>query len=178
MWTHWFINEEKTCTRFDNVRSPGYAKCINWLRDMWIDFPKHAIVNSFSSCGIIDQIDLHSALREVLRTNTMFTDYVDDVNEADHIDGFEDSNDIFEDNREHPYTNSQQYTQSHYYQQSPQYFNLQSFNHPQSSQWHTQQILNYPRSNKFYNLNFNNPESSQQNHQIHQNHQINTNPPK
>ena len=29
------------------------------------------------------------ALREVLRTNTMFANYVDDVNEADHIDGFE-----------------------------------------------------------------------------------------
>ena len=51
------------------------------------------------------------------------------------------------------------------------------FNHPQSSQWHTQQSFNYPRSNQFYDLNFNNPQSSQQNHQIYQNHQMNTNPP-
>jgi hypothetical protein len=28
----------------------------------------------------------------------MLVDYVDDLNEADHIDGFEDSNDLFEDN--------------------------------------------------------------------------------
>ena len=28
----------------------------------------------------------------------MFADYVDDLNEADHKDGFEDSNDLFENN--------------------------------------------------------------------------------
>jgi hypothetical protein len=33
------------------------------------------------------------ALRKMLRTNTIFADYVDDVNEADHKDGFGDSND-------------------------------------------------------------------------------------
>jgi hypothetical protein len=96
LWANWFLNEEKTYTRFDNVRSPGYAKCISWLLEMWLEFPNHLIINSFESCGIISQLDLHSALKEVLKTNVLISDYVDNYEEADNIDGFEDSNDLFD----------------------------------------------------------------------------------
>jgi hypothetical protein len=54
------------------------------------------IINSFESCGIISQLDLHSALKEVLKTNVLISDYVDNYEEADNIDGFEDSNDLFD----------------------------------------------------------------------------------
>jgi hypothetical protein len=33
-----------------------------------------------------------------MKSGECLTDYIDDVNEADHKDGFEDSNDLFEDN--------------------------------------------------------------------------------
>jgi hypothetical protein len=69
LWNQWFLNEDKTYTRFDNVRSPGYAKCIDWLHKMWTEFPSHLIVKSFESCGILSQIDLHTALKHVLKTS-------------------------------------------------------------------------------------------------------------
>ena len=51
-WNQWFINEEKTFTRNDNAKSPGYAKCIEWLSKMWYDFDITQIKNSFHACGI------------------------------------------------------------------------------------------------------------------------------
>ena len=64
---------------------------------MWPEFSNHIIINSFSSCGILEQIDLHWALKEMLQTNTVVNDFIDDLNEADNIDGFEDTNDWFDD---------------------------------------------------------------------------------
>jgi hypothetical protein len=34
-WTEWYINEEKTFTKSNHMRSPGYAKLITWISDIW-----------------------------------------------------------------------------------------------------------------------------------------------
>jgi hypothetical protein len=62
---------------------------------MWTEFLSHLIVYSFESCGILSKIDLHTALKHVLKTNSMINDYVDNYDEADNIDGFENSNELF-----------------------------------------------------------------------------------
>ena len=40
---------------------------------------------------------MHWALKEMLQTNTVVNDFIHDLNEADNIDGFEDTNDWFDD---------------------------------------------------------------------------------
>ena len=64
-WTHWFLYEEKTYTTHNNMRSPGYAKVIQWLSEIWRDFDTHTIANSFDFCGINSQSSLHSVLNEI-----------------------------------------------------------------------------------------------------------------
>jgi hypothetical protein len=100
LWTDWFINGVKTFTRFENVRSPGYSHCINWLSQMWSEFPSHLIINSFDSCGILNQYDLHLILKQCLTTKIINSDFIDDFIDADNIDGFEDDNDLFDENGE------------------------------------------------------------------------------
>lgn len=96
LWNHWFIHGEKTITRFDNVRSPGYQQCIRWLSEMWDEFPEHNIINSFEYCGIVSQYNLHDCLKTMMRTNTIIGDFVDDSHDCDNIDGFESEDEIFD----------------------------------------------------------------------------------
>lgn len=96
VWNNWFIHDERTFTRHDNARSPGYAKCIEWLASMWNEFDLHLIKNSFEQCGIVNQYSLHSALSHIINSKTCLNDYVDDVRESDNIDGFESDDDLFE----------------------------------------------------------------------------------
>ena len=50
LWNTWFLLGNHTYTRHDNARSPGYAKAIEWLGQIWQDFPSYIIINSFESC--------------------------------------------------------------------------------------------------------------------------------
>jgi hypothetical protein len=77
-----------TFTRNDNARSPGYIKAIEWLSNIWEEFSSHHIINSFESCGIMNQYAPHKALQQVITTKTSLNDYVDDANPSDEIDGF------------------------------------------------------------------------------------------
>ena len=31
LWNDWYINDDKTFTKANNLRSPGYAKVIDWI---------------------------------------------------------------------------------------------------------------------------------------------------
>ena len=83
-----------------NLKSPGYAKVIEWLSKTWEDFDSATIVESFKKCGITAHHDdnLHSALRQIIEKSEIFKDYVRDYSETDEFDGFNpDVPHIFED---------------------------------------------------------------------------------
>ncbi|CAF1150281.1 unnamed protein product, partial [Brachionus calyciflorus] len=96
-WNKWFIEEERTYTKYGNPKSPGYSRCIQWLSEIWHEFSSDQIIKSFSSCGIMDQFNLHSALSCMLKSNTIITDYIDEIDDSDDIDSFEtNDNNLFE----------------------------------------------------------------------------------
>ncbi|RNA33693.1 pogo transposable element with KRAB domain-like [Brachionus plicatilis] len=96
-WNKWFLEDERSFTRFGNTKSPGYVKTISWLSEIWKDFSSTLIIKSFSQCGIIDQFNLHSTLSYIMKTNTIIADYIDELDEGDEIDGFDtDPNIVFE----------------------------------------------------------------------------------
>ena len=72
------------------MRSPGYAKVIQWLSEIWRDFETHTIANSFDFCGITSQSSLHSVLNEIYSNKSRPTDFVDDYTPGDELDGFND----------------------------------------------------------------------------------------
>ena len=49
-WNKWYLSEEHEFTRFGNLRSPGNALVINWLSEIWTDFPESIIINSLECC--------------------------------------------------------------------------------------------------------------------------------
>jgi hypothetical protein len=65
------------------------------------EFSSHHIINSFESCGIMNQYALHKALQQVITTKTSLNDYVDNANPSNEIYGFESGDDIFDDGNEH-----------------------------------------------------------------------------
>ncbi|RNA28733.1 hypothetical protein BpHYR1_015304 [Brachionus plicatilis] len=52
------------------------------------------IAQSFEACGFTSQFNLHSTLNHILRSNTLINDFIDDLQEADEMDGFD--NDVDE----------------------------------------------------------------------------------
>lgn len=51
-WQNWFITSEKAFTKQHNLKSPGYARVINWISQIWTDFDPSIIKNSFKITGI------------------------------------------------------------------------------------------------------------------------------
>ena len=94
-WNNWYLSEEHTFTRFGNIRSPGYALCIKWLSEIWINFPEAYIINSFQQCGISSTREFHSALQKILNDRSPINSFVDFYHESDDLDGFTDV-DLFE----------------------------------------------------------------------------------
>ncbi|RNA44212.1 pogo transposable element with KRAB domain-like, partial [Brachionus plicatilis] len=83
-WTDWLLNADKTYTKSNNVRSPGYALIIQWVSSIWEQFDKMIIQNSFDQAGITSNIiDLfHRQLRHFI-FNQEFIDDVEDDNAQD-----------------------------------------------------------------------------------------------
>jgi hypothetical protein len=96
LWNTWFLLGNHTFTRNDNARSPGYVKAVEWLSQIWEEFPSH--INSFENCGIIGQYRLHNVLQKIVSTNANISEYADIRVPADNIDGFESEEDIFDEN--------------------------------------------------------------------------------
>ena len=46
-WNHWFLFGDKTFTKHNNMRSPGYVKSIQLLSEIWSDFDPACIRDSF-----------------------------------------------------------------------------------------------------------------------------------
>jgi len=76
-WNNWLLNEPKTYTKAGNMRSPGYARVMQWIAESWAELDCNAIARSFDNCGITSNnlADYHHQLRHFVRTN----EFVDDV---------------------------------------------------------------------------------------------------
>ncbi|CAF1067796.1 unnamed protein product [Brachionus calyciflorus] len=94
-FNEWFLNGETT--KFGNHKSDGYANCIKWLSEIWNDFSSASVLKGFEKCGITSQFDLHSSLKQILKTSVLNSGFIDDLNESDDIEGFSPNDeDIFE----------------------------------------------------------------------------------
>ncbi|CAF1085979.1 unnamed protein product [Brachionus calyciflorus] len=78
--------DQEPIPRFGNSKSPGYAKCIEWLSDIWRELNSELIAKSFIHCGISNQFDLLKSLAHFLKNNIIINDYVEDIDESDEID--------------------------------------------------------------------------------------------
>ena len=98
LWNTWFLLGNHAYTRNDKARSLGYVKAVEWLSQIWEEFPSHMIINSFENCGVIGQYRLHNVLQKIVSTNANISEYADIRVPADNIDGFESEEDIFDEN--------------------------------------------------------------------------------
>ena len=95
-WTEWATTSEKNYTVHGNTKSPGYVLAIQWLSEIWENFPSHQLLNSFDCCGITSNSSLHKTLKSLVESNQIFNYYVDNYEEEDDICGFEGDDDTFE----------------------------------------------------------------------------------
>jgi hypothetical protein len=97
---------------------------------------------SFDSCGILNQYDLHLILKQCITTKIINSDFIDDFIDADNIDGFEDDNDLFDENGEdeNDYTSVSRITKSNNAQQSEPVDNNNNINSSQSRNHPSQSI--------------------------------------
>ena len=54
------------------MRSAGYAKVIEWLSDIWREFPVDQLVKSYDACGITSRTNLHFALKKMIDEKYFF----------------------------------------------------------------------------------------------------------
>ncbi|RNA08821.1 hypothetical protein BpHYR1_002756, partial [Brachionus plicatilis] len=69
-------------------KSPGYAKCVEWLGELWNNFETDLVKKSFASCGIkphrinqdvieVDFQELHGPLKEMVKKKIVINSYID-----------------------------------------------------------------------------------------------------
>ena len=51
-WNHWRVHAPKSFTAVSNMRSPGYAKLVEWIAEAWSELDADMIASSFQRCGI------------------------------------------------------------------------------------------------------------------------------
>ena len=83
-WQNWMINEPKSFTAAGNLRSPGYAKAITWISEVWASFDSHLLANSFDQCGITSSSvnDMHLQLRTFVNSSR-FVDSLEPAGEEE-----------------------------------------------------------------------------------------------
>ncbi len=95
-WQEWYLSSPKSFTKASNLKSPGYAKVINWISEIWQNFDKEIIIRSFESTGITstNEDDYNNLLRAALKnkappTHTLVDNHViDELIAFDH--GYDD----------------------------------------------------------------------------------------
>ena len=76
-----------------NAKSPGYAQVLNWISEIWQEFDKGLLIDSFNCCGITSRNKLHSAIDQILREKKVINDYVTDFSECSSYHSFEPESD-------------------------------------------------------------------------------------
>ena len=51
-WTSWFLNDRKAFTKNGNLKSPGYARAIDWIVKIWNELDRDLMIRSFDTFGI------------------------------------------------------------------------------------------------------------------------------
>ena len=70
LWQKWFISNEHSYTKHNNMRSPGYVNCINWCVKLWDEFSSNLLRESFDYTGVCSRnsrSNLHSVFINILR---------------------------------------------------------------------------------------------------------------
>ncbi len=89
-WDDWFINDVHSFTVGNNMRSPGYLLCCNWIQEIWSTYESEEIRKSFRYCGIhlhmnaeipgeiaVDTSQLHSVLRTMIESGALIQNHLD-----------------------------------------------------------------------------------------------------
>ena len=100
LWQKWFISNEHSYTKHNNMRSPGYVNCINWCVKLWDEFSSNLLKESFDYTGVCSRNNLHSVLKHIIETDNPINNYLDDEKPADEIDGFDGDDAAFDDEGE------------------------------------------------------------------------------
>ena len=71
------------------MRSPGYAKLIFWISEIWEAFVPSFVSSSFDQCEITSKnpMDFHNQLRHFVQTEEFMDDIQDDYGTRD-LPGF------------------------------------------------------------------------------------------
>jgi hypothetical protein len=101
--TNWFVNDPKSFTKNGNLRSPGYAKVIEWLSEIWNNFDESLIAYSFKSCGIMDQKHLHTTLEKMINEGRVYQQMLVDAEAGARVSELES---VQVNEREHPDSDS------------------------------------------------------------------------
>ena len=83
------LNVPKTFTASKNVRSPGFALVITWISQIWSNFSRDIIRQSFIHCGIVsnDSNTYHKQLRHFVQKRILMDD-IDIDDDTSDIQGF------------------------------------------------------------------------------------------
>ena len=95
------------------------------MSEIWSEFSKQLLIDSFDICGITSNHSLHTALNFILQSNSVISDYIREHQEEDEIDSFEgDDRNVFDsenhendestDEEDDDYTNSEEPESSDY----------------------------------------------------------------
>ncbi len=84
-WTDWYLNAEKTFTKNNNMRSPGYATLINWISEVWSQTSEEMLSKSFNDCGITSRNQMSTVLQTIINKEMMY-DYVEEATETDDVE--------------------------------------------------------------------------------------------
>ena len=81
----------KAYTPAGNMKSPGYARVVEWIAEAWYELDANVIARSFKYCGITSNniLDYGSQLRHFVQNNESVDDIeetMDDLNFADDDD--------------------------------------------------------------------------------------------
>jgi hypothetical protein len=93
-WTNWYVNDEKSFTKQQNLRSPGYANIISWISYIWENFDSELIAKSFDTCGITSNHALSRILQTIIDNNQPISEYLVDETDCDDVDM--NDNDLFD----------------------------------------------------------------------------------
>ena len=84
-WNNWFLtSDNKTYTKNGNMRSPGYAKSIKWLSEIWAEMDSQVIIHSFLNCGILEQNkeNYHRVIKKIIDEGRV-QNFIDDASPND-----------------------------------------------------------------------------------------------
>jgi len=84
-WNNWMRTAPKAYTPAGNLKSPGYARLVEWIAEAWDELDSNLIARSFKYCGVTTNnlADYGSQLRHFIRTSEFVDDLEDTMDDED-----------------------------------------------------------------------------------------------